>query len=71
MALRRNALVELFWRIHPRVYRWSRGRIGGELVGLELWHALVQRAPEYDEYATRTSRRIPVVVLERARPGPD
>lgn len=141
MALRRNALVELFWRIHPRIYRWSGGRIGGELVGLPvllletrgrrsgrrrthaltylprgeafvviasclgeprhpgwwhnlvaeptasvqvgsrrhevrareatgderaaLWRALVQRAPEYDEYAARTSRRIPVVVLER------
>ena len=141
MALRRNALVELFWRIHPRVYRWSGGRIGGKLVGLpvlllettgrrtgrrrtnaltylphgeafvviasclgephhpawwhnlvaepkagvqvgsahhdvrareatgeeraELWRALTQRAPEYDEYVARTSRRIPVVVLER------
>jgi deazaflavin-dependent oxidoreductase (nitroreductase family) len=142
MALRRNALVELFWRIHPRVYRWSGGRIGGALVGLpvlllettgrrsgarrtnaltylphgetyvviasclgearhpawwhnlvaepracvqvgsarfevrareaggderaELWRALTERAPEYDEYAGRTSRRIPVVVLERS-----
>jgi deazaflavin-dependent oxidoreductase (nitroreductase family) len=141
MALRRNALVELFWRIHPRVYRLSGGRIGGVLVGLpvlllettgrrsgtrrtnaltylphgeafvviasclgeprhpawwhnlvsepkacvqvgatrhevrareatgdervELWRALTERAPEYDEYAGRTSRRIPVVVLER------
>ena len=36
MALRRNALVELFWRIHPRVYRFSGGRIGGELVGLPV-----------------------------------
>jgi deazaflavin-dependent oxidoreductase (nitroreductase family) len=142
VALRRNALVELFWRVHPRVYRWSGGRIGGRLVGLpvlllettgrrtgrrranaltylprgedfvviasclgeprhpawwhnlaaeprarvqvgsawhevrareatgderaELWRALTQRSPEYDEYAARTSRRIPVVVLERA-----
>jgi deazaflavin-dependent oxidoreductase (nitroreductase family) len=146
MALRRNALVELFWRIHPHVYRLSRGRIGGAMVGLpvllletigrrsgtrrthaltylphgeafvviasclgeprhpawwhnlvaqpkagvqvgsahhevhareaagderaELWRTLTQRAPEYDEYAARTSRRIPVVVLERRRPGP-
>ena len=36
MALRRNALVELFWRIHPRVYRWSDGRIGAKLVGLPV-----------------------------------
>lgn len=145
MALRRNALVELFWRIHPRLYRWSGGRIGGKLVGLpvlllettgrrsgkrrrnaltylphgddfvviasclgeprhpawwhnlvaeprarvqvgsashavrareatgderaELWHAVTQRAPDYDEYKDRTSRRIPVVVLERSQ-GP-
>jgi deazaflavin-dependent oxidoreductase (nitroreductase family) len=142
MALQRNALVELFWRIHPRIYRWSRGRIGAELVCLPvlllettgrrsgkrrsnaltylphgdsfvviasclgeprhpawwhnlvaepkarvqigaahhevrarealgeeraaLWNALTQRAPEYDEYEGRTSRRIPVVVLERS-----
>jgi len=142
MALRRNALVELFWRIHPRLYRWSGGRIGGELVGLPvllletvgrrsgkrrtralttlprgedfvviasclgeprhpgwwhnlvaeprariqfgsqhhevrarealgdereaLWRELTRRSPEYDEYKARTSRRIPVVVLERA-----
>ena len=142
MALRRNALVELFWLVHPRLYRWSGGRIGGELVGLpvlllettgrrsgkrrsnaltylphgddfvviasclgeprhpawwhnlvaeprarvqvgaahhevrareatgeeraEMWRALTQRAPEYDEYKDRTSRQIPVVVLERS-----
>jgi deazaflavin-dependent oxidoreductase (nitroreductase family) len=143
VALRRNALVELFWLIHPRLYRWSGGRIGGKLVGLpvlllettgrrsgkrrrnaltylphgddfvviasclgeprhpawwhnlvaeprarvqvgstshavrareatgderaELWHAVTQRAPDYDEYEARTSRRIPVVVLERSQ----
>jgi hypothetical protein len=35
MAITRNAIVELFWRVHPKLYR------------------------------TRTSRQIPVVVLER------
>lgn len=36
MALERNALVEAFWRWHPRVYRWSRGRIGGRMAGLPV-----------------------------------
>jgi deazaflavin-dependent oxidoreductase (nitroreductase family) len=31
----------------------------------ELWVALTRQAPDYDEYQSRTERRIPVVVLER------
>ena len=31
----------------------------------ELWRLAVQQWPPYDEYQTRTSREIPVVVLER------
>jgi deazaflavin-dependent oxidoreductase (nitroreductase family) len=31
-----------------------------------LWRLANEVWPHYDEYATRTSRRIPVVVLERA-----
>ena len=31
MAITRNALVELFWRIHPKLYRWTGGRIGGSI----------------------------------------
>ena len=27
-ALKKNKVVELFWRIHPRLYRWTGGRIG-------------------------------------------
>jgi deazaflavin-dependent oxidoreductase (nitroreductase family) len=30
-----------------------------------LWRAVAERVPDYDEYRARTSRRIPVVVLER------
>lgn len=142
MAATRNAVVELFWRIHPRLYLWSKGRIGGKLMGLpvlllttkgrksglartsalmylprerdfvviasflgeprhpywwlnlesdprasvqvgperyevrareavgdereELWRAITTITPDYDEYQKRTTRRIPVVVLERA-----
>lgn len=29
-----------------------------------IWQALVSRQPDYDTYASRTARRIPVVVLE-------
>lgn len=31
----------------------------------ELWRLAVQQWPPYDEYQTRTSREIPLVVLER------
>ena len=31
-----------------------------------LWQALAQIWPAYDEYATKTDRQIPVVVLDRA-----
>jgi deazaflavin-dependent oxidoreductase (nitroreductase family) len=141
VAARRNALVELFWRVHPKLYGWSAGRIGGSIMGLpvlllttkgrrtgqprtnalmylprgenfvviasylgeprhpswwlnleaepnatvqvrgthhavrareakdaereELWRAATDKVSDYDEYQARTSRRIPVVVLER------
>ncbi len=145
MAAKRSALVELFWRVHPRLYRWSGGRVGGRLLGMpvllltttgrrsgqarttaltylpkgedfvviasylgeprhpywwtnlqaqpeasvlvgrdtvrvrareaegsereELWRAAVATTPDYDEYRQRTTRRIPVVVLERTMGG--
>ncbi len=141
MAVKRSTVVELFWRVHPRLYRWTSGRIGGFTQGLpvlllstrgrktgkprsnalmyfphpkgfvvvasflgeprhpawwlnlqatpdtsiqvgrarhevrareaegeeraELWRAATRKAPDYAEYQTRTTRRIPVVVLER------
>jgi len=140
MAAKRNALVELFWKIHPTLYRWSGGRLGGTLMNMpvlllttrgrrsgqprtralmylpdgqtfvviasmlgeprhpdwwlnlkaqpqaeievgsrkiavnareaegaereRLWNAVVRRQKDYAEYAERTTRRIPVVVLE-------
>ena len=139
-AVRRNAFVELFWKIHPALYRLTGGRVLGRLLGLpvllltttgrrsgqprtraltylpdgehtvviasflgeprhpdwwlnlrahpeatiqrgatttrvrareaegeereRLWRAVVATTPDYAEYARRTSRRIPVVVLE-------
>ena len=31
-----NPLVKLFWRVHPKLYSWSGGRIGGNLMGLPV-----------------------------------
>jgi deazaflavin-dependent oxidoreductase (nitroreductase family) len=138
----RGALIELFWKLHPTLYRWTGGRIGGRVIGLPvlllethgrrtgalrtnaltyfphergfvvvasflgephdpawwknlrarpeadvqvgsqrvpvraresdgeeratLWRMITTKAPDYAEYQSRTSRRIPVVVLERA-----
>ncbi|MCR9093209.1 MAG: nitroreductase family deazaflavin-dependent oxidoreductase [bacterium] len=36
MAHQRNFVIELFWKWHPRLYRWSGGRIGGKLAGLPV-----------------------------------
>lgn len=36
MAFTRNPLVELFWKWHPRIYRWTGGRIGGRMAGLPV-----------------------------------
>ena len=30
-APKRSKVVELFWKIHPRLYRWTGGRIGGRI----------------------------------------
>jgi deazaflavin-dependent oxidoreductase (nitroreductase family) len=35
-AVRKSKAVELFWRVHPHLYRWSGGRIGGRLQGLPV-----------------------------------
>ncbi len=142
MAATRNKAVELFWKLHPTLYRWTGGRVGGRLMNLpvlvlrtvgrktgrrrenalmylpqgkdawvviasvlgeprhpawylnlraqpdteiqlgsqripvrardaqgaerdRLWHEVVAQQPDYAEYAKRTEREIPVVVLER------
>lgn len=36
MAAKRNAVIELFWKIHPKLYRWTGGRFGGRLMGLPV-----------------------------------
>lgn len=140
MAYRRNRAVELFWKVHPRLYRWTRGRIGGRVANMpvlllttrgrktgqprtraltylpkdggfvvvasflgeprhpdwwlnlrahpeaevqvggrrlrvrareaegeereRLWEEIVRTQPDYAEYQRRTTRRIPVVVLQ-------
>ena len=36
MAIQKSKAVELFWKVHPRLYRWSGGRIGNRLLGLPV-----------------------------------
>jgi deazaflavin-dependent oxidoreductase (nitroreductase family) len=36
LAITRNAWVELFWRCHKRLYRWSNGRIGARMANLPV-----------------------------------
>ena len=36
MAATKNAVVELFWKIHPTLYRWTGGRVGGKMMGLPV-----------------------------------
>ena len=35
-AAKRNAIIELFWKIHPRIYRWTGGRVGGKILNLPV-----------------------------------
>jgi deazaflavin-dependent oxidoreductase (nitroreductase family) len=139
-ALKKNKFVELFWQVHPWLYKLSGGRIGGRVVGMpvllltttgrksgrpreraltyvpagsafaviasylgeprhpdwylnliarpeavvrvgaaerrvrareaqgeereRLWREAVRMNGDYEEYRARTSRRIPVMVLE-------
>jgi deazaflavin-dependent oxidoreductase (nitroreductase family) len=64
------------WRLHRWLYRLSGGRLGSrlapvtarELEGADrdrMWARVVETDPSYAEYQRRTTRRIPVVVLER------
>ena len=50
-------------RSHTRV----RAREAGGEERAELWRRFVAVDDAYDEYETRTSRRLPVVILERER----
>jgi deazaflavin-dependent oxidoreductase (nitroreductase family) len=36
MAYERNAIVDAFWKWHPRLYRWSGGRIGRNIQGMPV-----------------------------------
>jgi deazaflavin-dependent oxidoreductase (nitroreductase family) len=36
MAITRSLGVELFWRLHKRLYRWSNGRIGARMANLPV-----------------------------------
>lgn len=36
MAVTKSPAVELFWKLHPWLYRWSQGRIGGKMMGMPV-----------------------------------
>jgi deazaflavin-dependent oxidoreductase (nitroreductase family) len=36
MALKKSILVQLVWKIHPLLYRWSGGRIGGQTMNMPV-----------------------------------
>jgi deazaflavin-dependent oxidoreductase (nitroreductase family) len=44
-------------RVHARVAEGAERE--------ELWRAVTAKTPDYEEYQSRTTRRIPVVVLEK------
>ena len=57
--------VEL--QVEDAVFR-ARARTASGDERARLWRKANEVWPHYDEYATRTSREIPVVVLERIEP---
>jgi deazaflavin-dependent oxidoreductase (nitroreductase family) len=62
LAARPDATVEVGRERHAVRARQAEG---GERE--TLWKAVVAKVPDYEEYRRRTSRRIPVVVLERRK----
>jgi deazaflavin-dependent oxidoreductase (nitroreductase family) len=36
VAPKRNMFVELFWRVHPRLYKSTNGKLGGKLAGMPV-----------------------------------
>ncbi len=36
MAAKRNAAIELFWKIHPSLYKWTGGLFGGTVMGMPV-----------------------------------
>lgn len=35
-AMKRSVLVDIFWKLHPNIYRWSGGRLLGRMVGMDV-----------------------------------
>ena len=36
MAAKRSKLIEFVWKVHPALYRWTNGRIGGTLLKMPV-----------------------------------
>ena len=63
LNLQANPDVEL--QVGAEVFA-ARARVTAGAERERLWQALAQIWPAYNEYATKTDRQIPVVVLDRA-----
>ena len=59
-SLSTDATVEIGRERHPVRARQAEGEERET-----IWNAVVAKLPDYEEYRRRTTRRIPVVVLER------
>ena len=63
----RNLLADPDVEVQVKADRFSaRARSAGPEERRELWPIMTAIWPDYDQYQTRTSREIPLVVLERA-----
>jgi len=61
--------LRAFWAIHRVLDRLSGGRLGAKVLGISsLWLTSVGRT-DYASYEERTTRAIPVVILEPRTAG--
>jgi deazaflavin-dependent oxidoreductase (nitroreductase family) len=64
----RNANPEVFVRDRQRAF-WAEAQILDGAEYQRIWNALTADRPYYNDYQTRTERRIPLVRIVEQRPG--
>ena len=65
--MKRNLVVELFWKLHPHVYRWTRGRVLGRLVGMDVLLLTTTGAKTGRERTTALTYFVPQAASDRGR----
>ena len=69
-ALKKSPAVELFWKFHRTLYKWTNGVFGGRVIGMPVLLLTTtgrrSRQPRTTPL-TYLDHRIPVVVLDRTR----